>query len=420
MLGLAVRLATLWHQKLPPAISDPGSYHLEANHLVAGLGWIKPYPYEITGVRLQSAFFPPLFPVVLAMASLVGAKTFLAHRIWCCLIGTAGVVLGAYTGRAIGGRRVGLIAAALIAVYPNLWMSDAMVMSEALSPLVVLGVLLATYHFWKQPTIPRMVLVGATVGVAALARDELALLAALIVLPLALLCPGWSWPRRGLLVAVGLAASAVVVGPWIGFNLSRFDRPVFISTGLGATLAGGNCDATYHGPRTGLYSFDCVASVPVSSGADESVQEAQEQQAAIRYATRHAGALPRVVEARVGRAFGFYDPIAQIRQDASSGRPLHWAYAGLAMYYALAVLAVLGARRLRRLGVPIFPLVVIGVDVVAAVILTWGETRYRAPFEISLVLLAAVELDGRWRRSRLSARYPTADGTATASAGAVG
>jgi hypothetical protein len=46
----------------------------------------------------------------------------------------------------------------------------------------------------------------------------------------------------------------------------------------------------------------------------------------------------------------------------------------------------------------IYPLLMIGVDVVFSMMLTFGQTRYRAPFESSLVILAAVQLDWVWAK----------------------
>ena len=55
-------------------------------------------------------------------------------------------------GREIAGRRVGLIAALLTAIYPNIWLNDELASSEALSPLCVALIFWTTYRFWKKPT----------------------------------------------------------------------------------------------------------------------------------------------------------------------------------------------------------------------------------------------------------------------------
>jgi hypothetical protein len=105
--------------------------------------------------------------------------------------------------------------------------------------------------------------------------------------------------------------------------------------------------------------------------------------------------------ARVGRAFGAFHPLAQIDLDYYvETRPYHWALVGLGMYYVLFALALGGTVVLRRRRVPVFPLWALGLDVVATVLLSFGNTRYRTSFEVALVLLAAVQLDVFWGRLR--------------------
>ena len=70
------------------------------------------------------------------------------------------------------------------------------------------------------------------------------------------------------------------------------------------------------------------------------------------------------------------------------------------MYYALLALSIGGTVVLRRRRIPSFPLWAIGLDVVCSVALTFGQTRYRTTFEVSLVLMAAVTLDAIWSALR--------------------
>jgi hypothetical protein len=64
----------------------------------------------------------------------------------------------------------------------------------------------------------------------------------------------------------------------------------------------------------------------------------------------------------------------------------------LGMYYAFVTLSIGGAFVLRRRRVPISPLVGLIVSAAASVVLTYGQTRFRAPAEPALVLLSAVAL----------------------------
>ena len=349
---------------------------------------------------------------VLAIPSAVGLKTFFAHRVWCCIVGAAGVVVVGYTGREIGGRRVGLIAALLVAVYPNLWMSDELGLSECLSPILVALVLWAAYRFWKRPGVWPVVLLGGAVGLATLARDELALLAVLIVVPLVLTASAVRWWRRiGLLAVAGLTM-VLIVGPWIGYNMSRFDDPVFISSGFGVTLASSNCAELYRGAYEGYWSLECavLAKDTFRKGADESVHGSEAQAYALRFIRHHENRLFPVEMAREGRAFGLFHPLQQIRLDSTvETRPYRWALVGLGMYYALVVLSVGGLVLLRRRRIPILPLLAVGVDVAVSVALTFGQTRYRTTFEVALVLAASVQLEWLWGRARPAVRRDRPD-----------
>ncbi|MGH9059683.1 MAG: glycosyltransferase family 39 protein, partial [Acidimicrobiales bacterium] len=354
-----------------------------------------------------SAAFPPLFTLVLAVPSAVGLQSFLAHRLWCCLVGALAVPLAAAMGRRLGGGRTGIVAAALTAVYPNLWMADALGMSETLSPVLVLAVLLLAYRVRDRRTSSAALWLGLMIGVAALGRDELALLCVLVLLPLTLARRMGPMRHRLQLLVVGGLAAAFAVAPVVAFNLSRFDRPVYISDGLGVTLASANCPLTYHGPTTGYWAMACAVAAPVDPRADESVQGAEAQSYAVAFIRHHAGDLPRLTFERLGRAFGFYHPLQQVHLDALlESRPRRWALSGLAMYYGLAALSVGGVVVLRRRRLPVFPLLAIGADVAVSVALTFGQTRYRSTFEVSLVLLAAVAVDAVFRRHAFSGRRP--------------
>jgi hypothetical protein len=417
LLGFGVRLATVLGRPRRAMVGDAFYYHYAANLLASGHGFIDPWRYYFGHHQaVQTANWPPLFVVVLAGAALVGFKSFFAQRVWCCVIGAAAVLVCGLAGREIGargappgrhgprararrnldGRRVGLVAAGLAALYPNLWMSDELLLSEALSPLMVALALWFSYRFWKRPGWRSVAALGVVMGLGALARDELALLVPLVLVPLAL-AVGLPWRRRLAFAGLGTLVSLAVVAPWVGYNMSRLREPTFISSGLGVTLASANCDQTYSGRFEGYWSFECSLRTPVDHRADKSVQSAQAGSYALHYVRAHLRRLPAVELARLGRAFGAFHPLWQVHLDAYvETRPYRWALVGLGSYYALVALAVGGAVVLRRRRVPVLPLLAVGAVVVATVLVSFGQTRYRTPVEVSLVLLAAVQLDRMW------------------------
>jgi hypothetical protein len=193
----------------------------------------------------------------------------------------------------------------------------------------------------------------------------------------------------------------------VGYNLSRFEKPTFISSGLGITLASANCDQTWSGPFEGYWSLPCSLRTPFDKHADKSVQSAQAESYALHYIHTHESRLLRVELARLGRAFGAFHPLSQVDLDYYvETRPYHWALAGLAMYYALVPLALGGTLVLLRRRVPVFPLWALGLDVAATVLISFGQTRYRTTFEVTLALLAAVQLDWIWIRVWVGAPPP--------------
>ena len=190
--------------------------------------------------------------------------------------------------------------------------------------------------------------------------------------------------------------------------MSRFEKPTLVSSGLGITLASANCNETWSGTFEGYWSLQCSLRAPIDHHAEESVQSAQAQAYALHYIRAHRHRFGPVELARLGRAFGVFHPLQQIELDSYvETRPYHWALVGLGMYYAFVVLGAGGTVVLRRRRVPVFPLLALGVDVVATVLLSFGQTRYRTTFEVSLVLLSAVALDRLWDGARSSG--PPAD-----------
>ena len=187
----------------------------------------------------------------------------------------------------------------------------------------------------------------------------------------------------------------------MGYNFSRFDKPVYISDGLGPTLASANCGITYSGTYEGYWSLDCMKGVvyKYTPTADESVNYANAEKVGMKYIRDHESELPAVTLARIGRGFGFFHPLQQVRLDSFvETRPYRWALVGLGMYYAFLALSIGGTIVLRRRRIPSFPLWAVGVDVLSVFILSFGQTRYRITFEVSLVLMSAVQIEWFWSK----------------------
>ena len=76
LVALAVRVVFVL--VVDPKLPDPGdatAYHLLANNLADGHGYIRPFDFRILHVTRPTAEYPPLFPALLAVPSFLGAKS---------------------------------------------------------------------------------------------------------------------------------------------------------------------------------------------------------------------------------------------------------------------------------------------------------------------------------------------------------
>jgi 4-amino-4-deoxy-L-arabinose transferase-like glycosyltransferase len=288
------------------------------------------------------------------------------------------------------------------ALYPGLWSNDAFLMPETLVQLLVAILLLLVYASFRRSDAPMRsrigfaAAIGAVCGLAALDRGEMLLLLPVVALP-ALLVAGGAWRQRLALAAVASVATACVIAPWTIYNLTRFDHPELINTELGITLLGSNCHRTYYGSEIGSWDYGCIY-VPGAHPRDVSDEDVADRHKALTYARDHATRLPAVTAIRLARTFGFYHPVAAHQGDEQRERPL--AQAWLLAYYLLAVVATVGTIALYRRRARVWPLLGLVAVSIVVTITAYGNVRFRAPAEVSLVVLGAVGIDAiatRWR-----------------------
>jgi 4-amino-4-deoxy-L-arabinose transferase-like glycosyltransferase len=409
------------------ALGDQLFYNSEANAVADGRGFVEPlwrvtHPGETAP---PAADHPPLTVFVLTPVSWVFDREPLRgiggdrlqthvreHRYTMVLLGTLLVFLVGLLGRRVGGDTVGLVAAAIAALTPNLWVNDGVIMSESVTGLTVVGALLLALAVRDKPTILRAVAFGAVCGLAALARAELVLFLPLlaVVVCITLHRP---WRDRLALSAVAVGVGALVIAPWVGFNLSRFHDRTFISTNDGIALLGSNCDQMYSGPSIGLTSIkppdSCLPDPPPPG--DQSQVASIYRRRAFDFVRDHERRLPAVVAARIGRTWSVFRPLDMIRFNEGEGREPWVTRLGLVAYYPTLVAAIGGAVVLwrRRARAAVWVLLVPCIAVTVGVAVTYGQTRFRAAAEPSLAVFAAVAIVAlvrHFRTSRASAEPP--------------
>ncbi|MFN8036690.1 MAG: glycosyltransferase family 39 protein [Acidimicrobiia bacterium] len=459
LAALAIRLGYAYWWKWDQKIwGDAYYYHYQANGLVHGNGFIIywPQPHNVVLPGPASADHPPLAPLYYAAWSLVGLSSFHWHMIAGCVVGAATVFVCGLLGREVAGDRAGIITALLAALYANLWVHDPLVTSESITMLMVAVVTLLAYRFWRRPSRARALWFGAVCGLAALTRAEVVLFIPIVLLPLVFRVKKWDLRRRLTTVLVAGCLAGLVMAPWVIRNMTAFKHPLYLSGGAEVTMVSANCDVTYDGPTLGWWSPICMQDPkkpilrdaegnPVldslgkpqhepydppgsparwrrylecrrekprrdcGSPGDASEAARYYRKIARNYITDHLDRFPAVELARLGRVFGLYHPGSPwgdngggstVSFDVIEGREPFAARLALAQYFVLVPMAIAGGVVLVRRRVTILPMVALLVIVVAAVLLAFGNTRYRTPLEIAIVTLAAVTIDAVIARLR--------------------
>jgi 4-amino-4-deoxy-L-arabinose transferase-like glycosyltransferase len=385
MLALAIRLAyalAIAPDQIQPG--DPKLYRDIANELAHGRGYQLARTVEGS---YPTASHPPLYPLFLAAFTKVGLATFAVHRAVSCLLGTAAVVLVGLVGRRVSGASVGLVAASLAALYPQLFMVDGTVIAESLyAPLVALA-LLMSYRLLDRPDLVNAGALGAVVGLATLTRSDGLLLLLLLAVPVA-----WRAGRaRWRLLAVVAASTALVLSPWLIRNWIRFDRFPLLATNGGLTQGATNCRQTFYDKTyIGFVFHPCALRSPCLRGRAEVAQAECFGREARSFLGDNIGRVPLVVAARVAREWNLYAPRMDLSYGQLWARDRTLAKIGIVMYALLVVFGVGGAVLLFRRGEPLLPLLSTFAVAAATATLAFGFSRYRLVAEPALVLLAAV------------------------------
>jgi len=434
--GLGLRLAFIATDAPTKLGGDALYYHEGANLLADGKGYIDPYRYlfggkeQVTladgsvkevitpvGHEEPTAGHPPVYVTYLGAVSWLGFDSVRAHQVASALLGAVSIVLAGLLGRSLLSERLGLIAAALTAVYANIWINDGLVMSETAAIAFAFLTSLVGLRFWRDASLRNGVWFAIAAGLAALSRAELVLFLP-IVAAVALIRAPLPWRTRVLrYVVIGVVAVAVLA-PWVIRNNVVMKERVLLSDGAGTVAIQANCDATYYGRFIGYWNLECGGAQPHGPNGellDESQRDVVVRKEATEYISNHKERLVTVVvPARMGRMWGLYQPLDQVRLDIAEGRPAFAAWLGFWQYVVLAPMAIAGAViQWRRRG----PLLVVALWAVLATITAataFGSTRYRTAAEVSVVVLAAVTIDALVRLWR---HEPVLEGTEPARRG---
>jgi hypothetical protein len=431
-LTVRVLVITLVDPHVPP-LGDASAYHLLANHLADGRGYIRPFDLVKFHLVVPTAEYPPLHPFVVSLLARAGWRGVEAQRLGMAVIGTGTVALIGLLGRRVAGSTVGLVAAGLAAISPMMFLPEATLMSETLFVFLVTAALLLALRAYEAPSPLRVAALGVVLGLAVLTRAEAGVLGLLLLAGLlrrhtggvdADAPPGAeadegpdggaaSMGRRIGLTALGVVLMAAVVVPWTIRNRQTFHELVPVSNNLGTAVDGANCRLTYSGTSLGSWrstfrvgdadAGECFTGFNGSQpGFNEAEAAAEARHQGITFARDHLGDLPKVAVARILRTFGVFRPAQQIKLEALEGRPIRWERWGTWFEWVMYPLAIGGAVLLVRRKAPVWPLAAAVLSVLVSTLVTYGNQRFRIGAEPAILVAAATAIVAIAHRARPS------------------
>ena len=220
-------------------LDDSPFYHFAARELAQGHGYLS-----LWSGGEPTALFPPGYPFFLGGLYFLFGVDPVVGEIANVILGAATAVLAFALATLLFGRRTGVLAGTLLALFPGQALFLPALMSEVLFTfLLLLALVLAVWLVRRrtQPdqSAPRPGLlapaaVGLIAGLAALVRGE-GMLIPLIAVPFWVAGFG-AWKPALRASAIALPAMLALVLPWSVRNYLVMDSPILLSSNIGGNF----------------------------------------------------------------------------------------------------------------------------------------------------------------------------------------
>ncbi|HEX6601581.1 MAG TPA: glycosyltransferase family 39 protein [Solirubrobacterales bacterium] len=414
-VALLVRIAVVALDDGYVPQQDAWDYDRHAISIAAGNGFPESYYVADEG---PSALRAPGYPALLAAVYVVSGDSATLGRLFNAALGALAALFVYLIAKRIWGRRIGLFAAACVAVFPPLVLLSKELLSEPLFIALELGMVLAILEFRGGRETRWAVLAGVLAGLAALTRNPGPALAIPLLVGLWVGRPRWSWPAARVPL-LALLCAVLVVFPWTVRNAVEFGRFIPVTSGTGFATSGTYNQLSYEDDEHPA-SWRTPLIVPeftplfAGHGIDEGTLDASLREEATSFAREHplyvlevtGWNLLRMFEITGGSVIGFYGEEVTTR-GIGSDTPLG-ERVGLGLAVALAALGIYAIWRSRRSGsgerpLPWGPLFLwlVPILLLAVSLPINGLPRQRTPIDPFVLILAGVGVAWLVERFRL-------------------
>jgi 4-amino-4-deoxy-L-arabinose transferase-like glycosyltransferase len=387
-LGTGVALGYVLFVRPDGLPGDQYEYDLQARFFTQGHPWWSTTPF---GVAHASMWKAPVYPAFLGILyTVLGDSPTKAEVVQCLLFVPLSIFAAWLLALHLFDRRVAAIAAYVVAVFPLAWEYFGLLYAESLAiPLTTLVLLLVL----ARPPTPKLAIgTGLLMGFTILVRPTsfflFAGMAAAYVIAV-----GW---KRGIgLTVAAVIAAVLVVAPWTIRNAVVTDGGFVPLSVQDAAAYGTFNDESANDPIYPYAWRPYLKDQPaVFSGkpVNDAVFRSKLQSVANDYIKDHPESVPKAFFWNgLSRLWDVRRPGRAVDEVPFEGRDKAVTIAGLSMYYVLLPLALFGLWRMRRRRYLVVPLLITALA--ASVVFTVASgTRYRAPLEPTIVILAVAAL----------------------------
>lgn len=361
----------------------------------------------------------PLWPMFIGIVYWLFGTNNLTARLFLSVLGSGTCVLVYCFARDLFGKRYGLAAGLVAAIYPGLFVYDGWIYSESIYTFLYLAFAYSLYCFQKTTERRWLLLSALSLGMSTLARQNgMFTIALLVVFALVV---GWkhimSWRQAILSTLLMIVLACLVVLPWTIRNYMVSGYIVPVATGSSIVLAGAYNDTVFTSPflgATGTWVPPDQAQPPIPETqpcCNLSGEDPNQQSYAIHWMVTRWHSMPRLLAMHF---INIWRPILPDGAPPVSQFPERFSSkiikVGLrVMPPVLYVFTTIGLVALwRRRWRDLLTLsLAIGLTVAQCVAL-YGSVRFRAPIEPMLVILAigglawVVQQVVSWRARRRS------------------
>jgi 4-amino-4-deoxy-L-arabinose transferase-like glycosyltransferase len=377
--------------------------HDSAFYQTIGFNLLKEHCFCLESY-IATVYRAPLWPFLIAGLSIFFGPSDYFARLFLSLIGSGTCILIYLFARDLFGRRIGILAGVIAAIYPQLYIYDGWLYTESLYIFLLFAVCYALYRLLRTPQMNwwLWIICGILLGLLSLTRPNGMIVIVLFIIWAILMAwqklLSWRVTAKGVLTTTLIAL--VLIAPWTLRNYLVSHAFIPVATGDGTVLLGAYNDEILTKPDAAGSWINPLTSRPdvsrrfplyTCTPPCEVAREAAYKAAAIRWIRNHSSILPQLL---VLHFLNMWQPDTH-ESDLPTDRFPHEISSQIVLVMMkifpipIFILAALGLVvtfwRWRELLFIYFMIVL----TIAEVLIFYGSPRFRASIEPMLILLAA-------------------------------